>query len=330
MKIDANGWLDEAIEINCMHKSMSRAGYKPTHIVLHGTAGGSSAENIANYFATSDVQSSAHIVIGQDGHVVQCVSCNVAAWGNGGLVQPRFPFPANVNPNYYTISIEHVKAHTDNSDQLTDAQAQASFRVVQVICDTYGIEKRPGDEHGGIISHADLDSVDRARCPGPYPWAQLWAYLKGASMGTVPKGWSYDPVNKVFTSPNGKSARYGFGDYMYNYQQYKGRPWDEDDWILVEEYHADQFEISNPDFGGGQQMITRKHVLAWKGQAIEEYTGQEWIAMRAKIAEQAGQLSTLQKQVNDLKSQLAERQQPAVDDKADWQQVAALASKYIN
>lgn len=173
------GWLDEAIEINCMHKSMSRAGYRATHIVQHGTAGGSSAENIANYFKTSDVQASTHFVIGKDGHIVQCISCDAAAFGNGVLNSPRLPFPANVNPNLYTISIEHVKQATDNSDVITPAQAQASFRLTQILCQTYDIPAREGDAQGGIISHADLDSINRSRCPGPYPWDQLWAFLKG-------------------------------------------------------------------------------------------------------------------------------------------------------
>jgi N-acetyl-anhydromuramyl-L-alanine amidase AmpD len=177
MQFDKDGWLDEAIEIDFLQKSMDRAGHKITHLVLHGTAGGSSAENIANYFATSTVQASTHFLIGQDGHIVQGIPCSLAAWGNGALVSPRYPFPTGVNPNFYTISIEHVKASTDNSDQLTDAQKASSFRLVKTICEHYGIDMRHGDEHGGIISHGDLDSVNRARCPGPYPWDDLFAYL---------------------------------------------------------------------------------------------------------------------------------------------------------
>jgi N-acetyl-anhydromuramyl-L-alanine amidase AmpD len=172
------GWLDEAIEINCMHKSMSRAGYKPTHIVLHGTAGGSSAENIGNYFRTSDVLSSTHFVVGKDAHIVQCISCDVAAFGNGVLNNPRLPFPANVNPNLYTISIEHVKQATDNSDEITSAQLDAAVRLTKILCETYGIPARRGDAHSGIITHADFDSVNRERCPGPYPWDAYWAALK--------------------------------------------------------------------------------------------------------------------------------------------------------
>jgi N-acetyl-anhydromuramyl-L-alanine amidase AmpD len=177
LKIDANGWLDVALEGNYSSKSMSRYGYKPSHICLHGTAGGTSALAIANYFASSDVQASSHFVIGQDGTIIQGVSCLMAAWGNGILVNPRLAWDPNINPNYYTISIEHVKSSDDNSDALTPAQQQASFQLIECLCNSYNIPKRAGDLSGGIVSHADFDSVNRARCPGPYPWTALYTYL---------------------------------------------------------------------------------------------------------------------------------------------------------
>jgi N-acetyl-anhydromuramyl-L-alanine amidase AmpD len=175
-----NGWVDEAIEIDYAQKSMSRSGYKPRYIVVHGTAGGSSAENIANYFATSDVQSSTHFIIGRDGHIVQGLSMDVAAWGNGTITAGHASYlPDNVNPNFYTISIEHVKPSTDNSDVLSSIQEDKSFRLIRCICDAYGIPKRAGDKNGGIIAHADIDPINRSRCPGPYPWERLWTFLKG-------------------------------------------------------------------------------------------------------------------------------------------------------
>jgi N-acetyl-anhydromuramyl-L-alanine amidase AmpD len=188
MKFDNAGWLDVAIEIDYIQKSMSRAGLKPTHIVLHATAGGSSAQNIANYFATGSEPASAHFVIGQDGTIVQGVNCNAAAWGNGIVDHPRIALPPGINPNLYTISIEHVKPSTDNSDQLTASQSQSSFLLVQALCDHYQIPKRAGDLFGGIISHADIDSISRARCPGPYPWNELWAFLKGGAT-LAPNKW---------------------------------------------------------------------------------------------------------------------------------------------
>src|SRR5437660_10481344 len=115
MKFDANGWLDEAIEIDYLTKSMDRQGHRITHIVNHGTAGGSSARDVANYFATSDVPASAHFVIGADGTIVQGIPVTNAAWGNGIITAGHAPWlREDVNPNLYTVSIEHVKPSTDN------------------------------------------------------------------------------------------------------------------------------------------------------------------------------------------------------------------------
>jgi hypothetical protein len=215
MKFDDQGWLDEAKEIDYLQKSMDRQGHKITHICLHGTAGGTKAENIANYFKTSEVQSSAHFIIGQDGTIVQGVPCSLAAWGNGILLSPRLPWPSNVNPNYYTISIEHCKPSPDNSDSLTDAQKKASFVLIKCICEQYNIPKRKGDVSGGIVEHADFDSVNRARCPGIYPYAELWAYLKGESPVGVPPGWKDDGTKLL--APNGFYVVRGFRDWILNH-----------------------------------------------------------------------------------------------------------------
>jgi N-acetyl-anhydromuramyl-L-alanine amidase AmpD len=186
MKFDSNGWLDEAIEIDYLHKSMDRQGHKITHICLHGTAGGTSAQGIANYFATSNVQASAHLIIDQIGNIAQGIPLSLAAWANGALTVGHAPYlPDNVNPNLYTVAIEHCKSSTDNSNALTDIQARKSFELIQCICDTYRVPKQEGNANGGIIKHADIDPVNRARCPSTYPWDQLWAFLKGGGGKTT-------------------------------------------------------------------------------------------------------------------------------------------------
>jgi N-acetyl-anhydromuramyl-L-alanine amidase AmpD len=193
MKI-VDGWLDQAIEIDYTNKSESREGNNLTHIVLHGTAGGTSAQNIGNYFATSDVQASAHFVIGTDGAIVQGVPLGLAAWANG----PISGTPANlgfrtagdgihrdswwnssVNPNWVTCSIEHCKPDDANASSLTPAQEAVSFALVKCICETYGVPKRFADASGGITGHFSMDPVNRSRCPGVYNWDKLFTYLAG-------------------------------------------------------------------------------------------------------------------------------------------------------
>lgn len=171
----------------------NRDGYKPSYIVLHGTAGGSSAQAIAEYFASTQGTNnpvSANYVVGQDGTVVQCNSEQDGAWANGFIsgqsgtsgdgVGNGFHdswWDSGINPNLLTISIEHVKSATDNSNQLTDAQKQASFKLIRDICSRHNIPMRKADTLGGITGHYAIDPVNRAECPGPYPWDELWQFL---------------------------------------------------------------------------------------------------------------------------------------------------------
>lgn len=160
-----------------------RNGYKPSWVILHGTAGGTSAQTIANYFASTQGGNnpvSSHYIIGQDGTIVQTISESDGAWGNGYLSTGHDSWwNPNINPNNTTISIEHCKPSQDNSDALTPPQQEASFKLIQHICQRWNIPSRLADANGGITGHFSIDPVNRSRCPGLYPWDQLWAFLKG-------------------------------------------------------------------------------------------------------------------------------------------------------
>ncbi len=172
----------------------NRYGYKAAWIILHGTAGGTSAEAIANYLNGPTVESSVHYIVGTDGEIVQCVYEHDGAWGNGYVSgssgNPGIPgdgihhdawWSPTLNPNFLTISIEHCKPATDNSSTLTSAQQAASFALIKDICLRQHIPMRAADSAGGITGHFSIDPINRARCPGPYPWSALWSYLQGAS-----------------------------------------------------------------------------------------------------------------------------------------------------
>lgn len=171
----------------------------PRYIVLHSTAGGSSAQAIAEYFASTQGTTnpvSAHYIVGQDGTIVQCNYEQDGAYGNGFISGPSGTsgdgvgngfhdqwWDSHANPNMFTISIEHVKSATDNSNQLTDAQKTASFKLIRDICQRHNIPMRKADTLGGITGHYAIDPVNRAMCPGPYPWNELWTFLQeGDSM----------------------------------------------------------------------------------------------------------------------------------------------------
>jgi N-acetyl-anhydromuramyl-L-alanine amidase AmpD len=153
-----------------------RTSHRPRWIIIHGTAGFNSAQEVGRYFQTADVAT--HYTIGRDGTIVQSVSEEDSAWGNGGITEGHDPWwSRSLNPNYVTISIEHVKPHRDNSDELTEAQQAASFQLVRHICARHQIPPGPADASGGITGHRSMNPVNRSFCPGPYPWDALFTYL---------------------------------------------------------------------------------------------------------------------------------------------------------
>ncbi|HEY4389194.1 MAG TPA: N-acetylmuramoyl-L-alanine amidase [Ktedonobacteraceae bacterium] len=167
---------DGAIWIPSYNYFPGREGHKPRWLIIHGTAGFTSAEEVGYYFQRADVAT--HYTIGLDGLIVQSVRESEGAWGNGYVMEGHDPWWSHeLNPNLVTISIEHVKLSRDNSDELTELQKQASFRLVKNICQRHDIPGRPADEQGGITGHFSMDPVNRSFCPGPYPWEELFAYL---------------------------------------------------------------------------------------------------------------------------------------------------------
>ncbi|GCE49016.1 N-acetylmuramoyl-L-alanine amidase [Thermosporothrix hazakensis] len=140
-------------------------------------AGFESAEAVGHFFQTADVAT--HYTIGRDGVIVQSVRECHAAWGNGGVTEGHAPWwNRALNPNYVTISIEHVKPSRDNSDELTEIQKQVSFRLIRSICARHDIPMQLATAAGGITGHFSMDPVHRHFCPGPYPWDELIAFLQ--------------------------------------------------------------------------------------------------------------------------------------------------------
>lgn len=163
------------------HFFSGRQGYRPRWIILHGTAGGGNATDVARYFQTNDPPTATHYVIGRDGQVVQCVAEADAAWGNGPVTVGHDAWwDEATNPNLVTLSIEHCKLSPDNREELTPAQEAASFALVTHLCRAHHILPQAADAAGGITGHFSMNPVERAFCPGPYPWERLWRYLAWA------------------------------------------------------------------------------------------------------------------------------------------------------
>jgi hypothetical protein len=164
---------------------VGRNANRAYYIILHGTAGGTSATGIANYFKSTEGTTSpvsSHYIIDQAGTIVCCVAEENSAWANGAYSIGHDPWwNINENPNHLTISIEHVKQNADNGNQLTPLQQQASFGLVQRICQRWSIPMQSATVRGGITGHYSIDPVNRSNCPGPYPWQALWTFLQGGN-----------------------------------------------------------------------------------------------------------------------------------------------------
>jgi N-acetyl-anhydromuramyl-L-alanine amidase AmpD len=171
----------EAIWIPNNNYFPGRYGHHPRYIIVHGTAGFTSAEEVARFFKSTeggDNPVSTHYIIGLRGELVQCIDEAHGAFANGGVTEGHDPWWSRaLNPNLVTLSIEHVKPHKDNSDQLTKLQKAASLRLIRRLCQRYQIPQRRADATGGITGHFSMDPVHRSFCPGPYPWDELFAFL---------------------------------------------------------------------------------------------------------------------------------------------------------
>lgn len=133
-----------------------RKGYAPELIVIHimdGTLSGTDS-----WFANIASQVSAHYGIGKNGEIHQYVKEEDSAWHAGRIDAPDAKLvKQNVNPNLYTIGIEHEGS---SKDVWTEEMKQASAALIQEICQRFKI---PIDrEH--IIGHYQIYSK-KPDCP---------------------------------------------------------------------------------------------------------------------------------------------------------------------
>ena len=152
-------------------------------IVIHKTAGFNTAQDCARFFATVASEVSSHFIIGLDGTVVQCVSLDDGAAANCCLVGAYNPYwnqYGGVNLNTVTISIEHIDSATDNSTAVTNTQYDASKALCLWLRDNYDMQSPD------VMTHASIDPVNRARCPGNFPMQALIDSMQKVSIPPVP------------------------------------------------------------------------------------------------------------------------------------------------
>jgi N-acetyl-anhydromuramyl-L-alanine amidase AmpD len=176
MGVDYPGAVDMMLDPNHFGFS-SNANLK---IVDHCTGGDMDLTALHNNFLNSG--KSAHFGIDRNGVVAQFISIYRGAGGNccpnydsaGNMVCSAFWVPLIQkygNLNLCTLSIEHCN-DVSNSLPLTPPQQDASNKLNLWLCKKFNLT--PADIH----SHASIDPLTRARCPGPgFNFQQLFAYI---------------------------------------------------------------------------------------------------------------------------------------------------------
>jgi hypothetical protein len=133
-------------------------GFRPQLIVIHVIVG--SLLSADRWFNNPTASVSAHYGVGHDGQLHQYVSETDTAFHAGIVVNPLCELvlcQPNVNPNYYSIGIEHEGLPNDN---WTEEQAAASAALIAAIAQRWNI---PIDEKHVIPHHYIRASKT---CPG--------------------------------------------------------------------------------------------------------------------------------------------------------------------
>ena len=157
----------------------SRGRREPVRlIVIHITDGQPRVDRCVERFQRAKTQAAPHFVVGRTGEVVQLVKLEDRAWHDSGR-------------NGESVGIEHV-ARTpgelgpdDAGLPLTDAQLEASARLVSWLLQRFGLEADAvvGHYTNPETSHHDCGLGDDAttgggRC-GIWPWARYRGMLAG-------------------------------------------------------------------------------------------------------------------------------------------------------
>lgn len=124
--------------------------YKRIAVVLHVSAG--TLASMDSWFSNPKAKVSAHYGIGKHGELHQYVNEHDTSWAVGVVIKPTWSLlRKGINPNYYTISIEH-EGFKDTV--WTEAMKRTSTQLVKDICKRHNI---PIDrEH--IIGHDEIDA----------------------------------------------------------------------------------------------------------------------------------------------------------------------------
>lgn len=146
----------EIIQKPTPNQTAGRGGQRPEILVVHVMEG--TLLGTDSWFASAASQVSAHYGIGKGGEVHQYVKEADTAWANGRVENPSFKLhKPGVNPNSYSISIEHEGTGTS---VWSKEMKQASVNLIKEIAGRWNI---PIDRDH-VIAHYQIYSA-KPNCP---------------------------------------------------------------------------------------------------------------------------------------------------------------------
>lgn len=153
--------IPKFIDVNFKSGRTSPLGvkYSPIAVVVHIMDG--SLLGTDEWFRNTKASASTHYGVGNKGDVFQWVKEEDQAWHAGRVDRPLWKkIIPGVNPNLYTIGIEHEGRPLVN-DVWPEAQKQASAELIADICKRYNL---PIDRDH-VIGHYEI-FAGKPNCPG--------------------------------------------------------------------------------------------------------------------------------------------------------------------
>lgn len=187
----------------------SRRGHAPSIIVDHITDG-TAASTISWFRSQSNTVSSAHFLVTQTGRIYQFVKIEDNAWANGMSTSELHIATASivrekgVNPNWYTVSIEHEGIYSKTRGELTKEQLEATIWLHGYIID-YVKKKWHVDiprDRKHILGHYQIDPVRKPQCPGEkYPFDTIIRALNhdvpNIQLSDIKGHWAEEYIKRV-------------------------------------------------------------------------------------------------------------------------------------
>lgn len=148
--------------------------------------------------------------------IYQFVKIEDMAWGNGLDIE--------VNPNLYTVSIEHEGIYEETLGKLTEKQLKSSIflheHIIGYIGKVYGKGFNVDRKH--IIGHCDIDPIRKPFCPGEdFPYDEIISILRNRinPFVDIKNHWACESILNLFN----KGILKGNGTENFNPDDYLKR-----------------------------------------------------------------------------------------------------------